>query len=161
MLIFLGALKTKKFLDSDIIFSNFLIHHLIFLILQREIMSHLDIKDHSPIKSSESITKLSEKSISNTNKEDIDVKKYNTEEYSVQKNISKKDNENKYNDASSGLLAMPSKRLNLTYRAVLLTGGEEEKRRAVVDILKKCQIQDGEEGEEGNMRGIVLRCNVM
>ena len=125
-------------------------------------MSHLDIKDHSPIKSSESITKLSEKSISSTSKEDIDVKRHNTEEeYSVQKNISKKDNENKYNDASSGLLAMPSKRLNLTYRAVLLTGGEEEKRRAVVDILKKCQIQDGEEGEEGNMRGIVLRCNVM
>jgi hypothetical protein len=48
-----------------------------------------------------------------------------------------------------GLLAMPSRRDNLTYRAVLLKGGEEEKRRAVVAILKASQTEGEGEGEGG------------
>ena len=43
----------------------------------------------------------------------------------------------------NGLLAMPSRRDNLTYRARILKGGEDEKRRAIVDILKASQSGDG------------------
>ena len=42
-------------------------------------------------------------------------------------------------DRDSGLLAMPARRDNLTYRAVVLKGGDDEKRRAIVDILRASQ----------------------
>ena len=42
-------------------------------------------------------------------------------------------------DRGSGLLAMPARRDNLTYRAVVLKGGDDEKRRAIVDILRASQ----------------------
>ena len=126
-------------------------------------MSHLDIKDYSSTNTSESSTKLSDRMTSKKNKEDgLNIESYNTEEKSSNhKNEVQINEHTERNDseASSGLLAMPSKRLNLTYRAVLLSGGEEEKRRAVVDILKKCQIQDEEE-DGGSLRG-KIRCNVM
>jgi hypothetical protein len=40
-----------------------------------------------------------------------------------------------------GLLAMPSRRDNLTYRAVMLQSGDDAKRRAVVAILKASQTE--------------------
>ena len=49
-----------------------------------------------------------------------------------------------------GLLAMPSRRDNLTYKAVMLQGGEDAKRRAVVAILKASQTETQDETQQNN-----------
>ena len=49
-----------------------------------------------------------------------------------------------------GLLAMPSKRDNLTYKALLLQSGEDAKRRAVVAILKASQTETPDETQSNS-----------
>ena len=49
-----------------------------------------------------------------------------------------------------GLLAMPSRRDNLTYRAVMLQSGEDAKRRAVVAILKASQTEIQDETQQNS-----------
>lgn len=52
-----------------------------------------------------------------------------------------------------GLLAMPSRRDNLTYNAVMLQGGDDAKRRAVVAILKASQTEtETQDGLQQNSR---------
>ena len=57
-------------------------------------------------------------------------------------------------ESESGLLALPSRRDNLTYLAVVLHGGDDEKRKAVVEILKASQSQ-GQSQSQSEGRGKV------